>query len=75
MVVHIVMAVCAGDSYHQPILATVDKEEALETVNDYNRRHRDPYDIQYEMFPMQLKGLPAENGIQIGNNNTQVNAF
>lgn len=58
MVVHIVMAACIGDSYHSIILATLDKEEALEVVNDYNRRHRDPYDIQYEIFTLPLKGLP-----------------
>lgn len=58
MLVHIVMASCIGDSYHSIIMATLDKKEAQEVVNDYNRRHRDPYDIQYDLYTVPLKGLP-----------------
>lgn len=58
MIVHIVQAGCIGDSYKSIILATLDGTEAQKLKDEYNEGHPDPYDIQYEVFTVPLRGLP-----------------
>lgn len=59
MTVYVICANVEWDSYHQVILVTLDYDEALACMEDWNNSH-DVYDIQRHLHALPLSGLSPD---------------
>lgn len=88
MLVYVVCASVAWDSYHSVVLATLDKAEAELSVAAVNNSHDEdclaPVEgytecvyIRRHLHELPLHGTAGklDRGIQVGNGNNQVNVF